>query len=1317
MTAGAFNISMVLRADVANAKAAMSDVAGSMRGLASEAGKAGAATRKEAEDLALLATAAAKAAMSQEDLAAAERRAFDARQRAAAGPVNVLAQPANSSIATWRAAETSAEGLRKAVSGLNTSLEESMYDMMGSTVEARIYRQSLDEIRAAFNPLFAASRQYEEQLDRISQAEKLGAISAREAATARERAVSMIAPIGSASGRGGGVQSWQAAGLAAQFNDIGVMMAAGQNPMQLALQQGTQISQVLTQVGGGTAALRALGAGFMGLINPISLATIGIIGFGAAGVQWLTSLAPEVKTLDDALSGLESSVDTYAKSQDRARMSAKALRAEFGSMSEIARKLLDDMSELDRRAANRDIAASLAALPREFGIQMDDYAVPGSSDIKSLFDVSGWDREGMGRVFGIESAMRWANDAKGIEQQTRAVETLRERWIAAAEASGGMTEEQEGGLRVINTMLDRLATMQAIDENAAGKAEAADMARDLERRAELERTILAYGEQSAAVRGVENRQEREALLLRLDELKVARDSAEAQKVLGALSDLQAARETSARDARAGWLREQDDRIAGLRLEVSLIGASAAEQGRAKALAEAELEIRDKKLGILEATLARVKAIAAAEAEHQLERARSLEQLRVDTVTDGYDARIGLARDPVSKADLEFLRDYARAVGNNEDADFAWADANRVRTRSINEAIGAAAVQAASIAEEVQIRQRIAEQVAAGTVQASEANRLIREELELRPLVAAAARAEGDEKARLLEVIDALRQSQEAMAAEERRQGQNDYLQGQAERIQQARLELALAGETAAVRARILALVQAEQDIRRLGMSGEAAEEARRNARLEAELAQSIEAQANAWKQVQSAGEAAIDSVLDKLKKGDIRGALADFIGEIEKGFFDLAIRNPLKNAIFGTNLGTLDDIGGLQGIWDRLSGRSRADEQALVSMGAAPVQSMIVTAANVILNGNVLSGMGAGAANLNGMPGGLAGSADVQSQVWSFFAAKGLAPHQIAGIMGNASAESAFNPLAIGDGGTSFGLFQHHASRGQNLLSSVGGMSGLGDIQGQLAFVWKELMTSEVAAMRRLMASTDVRGATEAFVGFERPAGYTAQNPSGALHFDRRLAAAEQALINFGSSAQTASLQLDQGAEAAAGGMKTLGDGMGQFGGSLGQLLAGLAGSVGGKAGGLLSTLLSIGSDLSNGVPLFDVGGFTGGSDPSRAAGIVHEGEYVFSAPAVRKIGLANLEGIHRGTMRGFRDGGLVSRMPVMQTAANGAAAPGGGTGREELHMHFDLTGARGNREIEELVERSISTAFDIYDRRALPARVRQIVPDSRRVG
>ena len=55
----------------------------------------------------------------------------------------------------------------------------------------------------------------------------------------------------------------------------------------------------------------------------------------------------------------------------------------------------------------------------------------------------------------------------------------------------------------------------------------------------------------------------------------------------------------------------------------------------------------------------------------------------------------------------------------------------------------------------------------------------------------------------------------------------------------------------------------------------------------------------------------------------------------------------------------------------------------------------------------------------------------------------------------------------------------------------------------------------------------------------------------------------------------------------------------------------------------------------------FDKGGYTGDGGPQEPAGIVHKGEYVFSAEAVRRIGAARLETMH-ANLKGFSAGGLV---------------------------------------------------------------------------
>ncbi|MGK8640461.1 phage tail length tape measure family protein [Brucella anthropi] len=99
--------------------------------------------------------------------------------------------------------------------------------------------------------------------------------------------------------------SFQTANLAAQFNDIGVMLAAGQSPLQLALQQGTQISQVLQTMGSGTSIIRSLGAALVSMVSPVSLVTVGLIAMGASAVQYFTGVDANVSSANEALKGHE----------------------------------------------------------------------------------------------------------------------------------------------------------------------------------------------------------------------------------------------------------------------------------------------------------------------------------------------------------------------------------------------------------------------------------------------------------------------------------------------------------------------------------------------------------------------------------------------------------------------------------------------------------------------------------------------------------------------------------------------------------------------------------------------------------------------------------------------------------------------------------------------------------------------------------------------------------------------------------------------------------------------------------------------------
>ena len=111
-------------------------------------------------------------------------------------------------------------------------------------------------------------------------------------------------------------------------------------------------------------------------------------------------------------------------------------------------------------------------------------------------------------------------------------------------------------------------------------------------------------------------------------------------------------------------------------------------------------------------------------------------------------------------------------------------------------------------------------------------------------------------------------------------------------------------------------------------------------------------------------------------------------------------------------------------------------------------------------------------------------------QTIAFFMSKGLTRAQAAGIAGNMLFESGFNPSAVGDGGTSFGVAQWHNGRGSAMKQwTVAHGYSSTSFKGQLEYLWHELNNSESNALSKLRATSTPYDAGMAFCRyFERPA-------------------------------------------------------------------------------------------------------------------------------------------------------------------------------------------------------------------------------------
>ena len=96
------------------------------------------------------------------------------------------------------------------------------------------------------------------------------------------------------------------------------------------------------------------------------------------------------------------------------------------------------------------------------------------------------------------------------------------------------------------------------------------------------------------------------------------------------------------------------------------------------------------------------------------------------------------------------------------------------------------------------------------------------------------------------------------------------------------------------------------------------------------------------------------------------------------------------------------------------------------------------------------------------------------------------------GVCANIKAESNFNTGAVGDKGTSFGICQWHAGRGDR-MKNVAGPNWATNLTGQLTYLWFELNNSYAGVLNSLKkcpnSELGARQAANVFVrDFERPA-------------------------------------------------------------------------------------------------------------------------------------------------------------------------------------------------------------------------------------
>lgn len=494
-----------------------------------------------------------------------------------------------------------------------------------------------------------------------------------------------------------------------------------------------------------------------------------------------------------------------------------------------------------------------------------------------------------------------------------------------------------------------------------------------------------------------------------------------------------------------------------------------------------------------------------------------------------------------------------------------------------------------------------------------------------------------------------------------------YLREQTQSVDRLRYQTSIAGKSKPDQDALLARYDAEVKIRELGAdpTSKRAEEIRQTAAAIAAWNTQLAKTAEAWNKVRSTSESAIDGIVDGLASGNIGDALESISKDVQKTVLDLAVKNPLKNALTGSSYGTVADLKTPDGFAKTLFGSAQS------------VGSMNVTAASVMINGGVAGGLGNSAlqaANSN------TASGSIMGQAMGFggnYKSAGVDP-RLTDIL-NTAAQRTGGYKVDAISGFRAGDPRLH---GQGLATDVqltDLLSGkkLGNYQDASSFgaYEKFAQTARAVQMEKYPElANDFRwggyfsgekgkyGALDT-MHFDLGGSKTGM---GGGSWDKGLTSAQASLWpgiqSSGTQATQALNRLASGTAAANQNLGVFGNGLGQMGNGLKNSFSDAGGSSGGF--GWLSSLFgsnsitsssfqtntTLGSFLTTG---FDGGGWTGYGGRKEPAGVVHKGEVVWSQDDVARAGgPATVDAMRLG-YRGYDRGGVVGGSAAARASSN----------------------------------------------------------------
>lgn len=369
-------------------------------------------------------------------------------------------------------------GLRDVQPGM---ARESAAVFLAADKEAEALAGRVAQLRAQLDPAAAAQDRLNAEIAEYNDLAARHLITTQELAAAtalaQQRSTGMAGALGQASDAAN-LNTAQMANMSYQINDIAVMLASGQNPFVMLMQQGMQISQIFGPGVGVAAAMKAVGGAIVSFVtNPLTLAVAGIASAaGAASFLW-RGVNVDSKTAEQTMERHVALVKELERGYGLAADKIKAMSFETSAMMSFRSARSEAELRLLYQSEQRRLVAPSARGQGGFGL-MPDY------DART--DTTRWSVTGEFQPFTEAIDMLRRSAEAGVPAVREFRQMVAERWALEpnneelAETAKYLLDNTEEALKLADAFNEARRAREAFLRNvdAAGRLRAGEWAQE-----------------------------------------------------------------------------------------------------------------------------------------------------------------------------------------------------------------------------------------------------------------------------------------------------------------------------------------------------------------------------------------------------------------------------------------------------------------------------------------------------------------------------------------------------------------------------------------------------------------------------------------------------------------------------------------------------------------------------------------------------------------------------------------------------------------------------------------------------------------------